>query len=84
MLELSVEAVHSKLLTSLLTQRRTGKFCDVKLHVCGTWLWAHSNVLSVFSVALLNSFVTSQKGKSYKLWSLNEPLEIVISELAEV
>lgn len=84
MLELSDEAVTSKLLTNLLTQRRTGKFCDIKLHVGGSWLWAHSNVLSVFCAALHNSFNSSHKGKNYNLWSLNEPLEVVISELAEV
>jgi hypothetical protein len=83
-LELSDEAVPSTLLTNLLTQRRNGKFCDIKLHVGGSWLWAHSNVLSVFSAALHNSFISSQKGKNNNLWSLNEPLEVVISELAEV
>jgi hypothetical protein len=84
MLELSDEAVPSKLLTNLLTQRRTGKFCDMKLHVGGSWLWAHSNVLSIFSATLHNSFFSGPKSKSYNLWSLNEPLEVVISELAEV
>jgi BTB/POZ domain len=84
LLELSVETVPSKLLTNLLTQRRTGKFCDVKLHVGGSWLWAHSSVLGIFSIVLHNCFVSGQKSKNYNLWSLNEPLEVVISELEEV
>jgi len=90
--EYRAESVATKLLSGLFTQRRTGKFCDVKIHIGNTCLWAHSCVLSTFSSKLHNSFVnldSSNKRQNrknlniYKSWSLNKPLEIFISDLVE-
>jgi hypothetical protein len=82
---MSAESVTAKLLTNLFQQRRTGKFCDVKLHVGGSsWLWAHSSVLSIFSATLHKAFVRCPKYKLYNEWSLNDPIKIIVSDLPEV
>lgn len=85
-----LESVSSKLLSGLYTQRRTGKFCDVKIIVGDTSLWTHSCVLSTFSSSLHNLFITRpgvqskgkrSKSKMYGNWSLNNPLEVKLSDL---
>ncbi|KAF4523790.1 hypothetical protein B566_EDAN009023 [Ephemera danica] len=89
-----LESTPTKLLSGLYTQRRTGKFCDVKIRVGDTYLWTHTCVLSTFSAKLHNLFVTKQdsqssrskksKHKIYANWSLNNPLEISLSDLKEL
>ncbi|XP_059472754.1 zinc finger protein 585B-like [Neocloeon triangulifer] len=83
------DSVSSRLLAGLFAQRRTGKFCDVKIHIGNTCLWAHSCVLSTFSSRLYDAFVNldsdgrKQNRKHlnlYKNWSLNKPLEIFLSD----
>ncbi|XP_065345387.1 zinc finger protein 287 [Cloeon dipterum] len=90
-----LDSVPSKLLSGLSTQRRTGKFCDVKIHIGSCCVWAHTCVLSISSPRLLEFFVnpdtvvgsrnkqSRKHPNAYKNWSLNRPLEIFISDLAE-